>query len=109
VPFNVPTTGTYDLVLHYTTAPDYWAFYVSIDGEDVRDRLEGQSQTVTPKSKSLGQYKLISGRHELKIRVHDNQTSTLQRYYVGLDRLDLREPKSLKKPEPPTTLKKPGT
>ena len=109
VPFNVPKAGTYELVLHYTTAPDYWAFYVALDGQQVGDRIEGQSQTVAPKARSLGQYKLSGGGHELEVRVHDNQASNLQKYYVGLDRLELREPAPIKKPSLPTNVRKPGT
>jgi hypothetical protein len=106
VPFNVRAAGTYEIVLHYTTAPDYCSFIVFLDGQSSAD-IDGRASTVAPKYKSLGQHKLTAGRHELKVET--KSCASEWNHYVGLDRLELRPPSKSDMPSPPTTVKKPGT
>jgi hypothetical protein len=88
VPFNVPTEGTYELVLRHTAAPDFATFRLFLDGQQVAD-IDGYSPTVAPRTRSLGQRTLPSGRHELVITVFGKAPSSTG-FLVGLDRLDIR-------------------
>ena len=85
--FVLSSTGTYDLMLYYTTAPDFGQFIVYIDGSNPTS-LDGYGPRVALRQSSLGRYQLASGRHELAFEVTGkNQQST--NYVVGVDRLQL--------------------
>jgi hypothetical protein len=85
--FALPGAGTYDLVLYYTTAPDFGQFTVYIDGTN-STKHDGYGSQVGLRQALLGRYQLASGRHELAFEVTGkNQQST--NYVVGVDRLQL--------------------
>jgi hypothetical protein len=88
--FNVPAAGTYEIILHYTKAPDYGTVRVSLDGHDVYS-YEGYDSKVTLHADSLGVQTLASGTHVLKFKV-ENKHLNSNGYFVGLDRIDLRPP-----------------
>lgn len=57
VQFNMPAAGIYEIVLLYTTAPDYCAFNVLVDGQ-MAAKVAGYAAKVAPKARSLGQHNL---------------------------------------------------
>jgi len=88
VPFNVPAEGTYELLLHHTVAPDFATFRVFLDGQQVAD-IDGYAPSVAPRTRTLGQRTLRSGRHDLIVTVFGKAPSS-GGFLVGLDRLDMR-------------------
>ncbi|MDH5500000.1 MAG: hypothetical protein OEY72_02740, partial [Gammaproteobacteria bacterium] len=85
--FIVSNAGTYDLVLFYTTAPDFGRFTVYIDGSHPSQQ-DGYNPQVALRQVLLGRYPLAAGRHELAFEVTGkNEQST--DYIVGVDRLQL--------------------
>jgi hypothetical protein len=87
--FEVSAAGTYDLILHYTTAPDFGQFTVYIDGSNP-SLQDGYGPEVALHQASLGRYPLAAGRHELAFEVTGkNRQST--GFIVGVDRLQLVE------------------
>lgn len=85
--FELSAAGTYDLILHYTTAPDFGQFTVYIDGSNP-SLQDGYGPEVALRQVSLGRYPLAAGRHELAFEVTGkNRQSTA--YIVGVDRLQL--------------------
>lgn len=93
--FNAPAPGTYEIVLHYTTAPDYGTFDVFLDGEKKAGNIVGYSAKVAPKAKSLGNYlKLAGGSHKLLLQVSGKHEPSFgehsKGYAVGLDRIELK-------------------
>jgi hypothetical protein len=93
--FNAPAPGTYAIVLHYTTAPDYGTFDVFVDGDRKASNIVGYSTKVAPKAQSLGNYqKLAGGSHKLLLLVSGKHEPSLgehsKGYAVGLDRIELK-------------------
>lgn len=86
--FNSPAAATYEIVLYYTSAPDYGTFRVFLQGEATAD-VDGYSPNVTPNSRSLGQKKLAAGNHQFIVTVFTKNGSA-KNYFVGLDRIVLR-------------------
>jgi hypothetical protein len=86
--YTAPADGTYDVILHYTIAPDYGMFRVFIEGQAAGD-VDGYAAAVAPKSRSLGQHKLKAGSHQLVVTVFSKASSS-KNFFVGLDRLELR-------------------
>ena len=68
VSFDVPSADTYEVVLHYTSAPDFGTFRVSLGGRPVAD-IDAYGPAVTPQDRGLGQHKLGPARHELLVTV----------------------------------------
>lgn len=85
--FELKATGTYDLVLHYTTAPDFGQFTVYIDGTHAT-KHDGYGSQVGLRQALLGRYPLSAGRHELAFEVSGKNPQSTG-YIVGVDRLRL--------------------
>jgi len=90
--FKAPAAGTYEIILHYTAAPDFGIFRVFLDADAVRD-IDGYAPKVAPKSQSLGQRQLDAGNHEFLITVF-TKAAFAKNFSVGLDRLELRSKSS---------------
>ena len=111
VMYPVAVSGTYEMYLHYTKAPDYGQFNIYLDGKPAAYtnlRLEGYASTVGREVAPLGKRLLNAGNHQLEVktagRAHDAQGS-----FVGLDYLELKRLDApMKNPGPATTVKKPG-
>ena len=86
--FNPPSAGTYEVVLHYTSAPDFATFRVFLDGQQGAD-IDGYAPAVAPQERSLGQHNLTGGRHQLVVTVFSKARSS-RGFSVGLDRIELR-------------------
>jgi hypothetical protein len=86
--FKPPTAGTYEVILHYTAAPDFGTFRVFLDGNKVRD-IDGYAPKVSPQTQSLGQHQLDASNHEFLITVF-TKSAFAKNFSVGLDRLELR-------------------
>lgn len=85
--FALPAAGTYDLMLYYTTAPDFGQFTVFVDGRQSAE-LNGYGPQVALGQSAIGRFRLAAGRHELAFEVTGkNERST--GYIVGVDRLQL--------------------
>ncbi len=112
------TEGTHDVVLHYTSAPDFGTFRVFVDGEAATD-IDAYSSSVAPQTRSLGRRRLAAGRHELIFTVFTKAPAS-RGFFVGLDCIELRplgdiadtaraepqrmprlDPQRLPRPEPP--------
>jgi hypothetical protein len=85
--FMVPGAGTYELVLYYTTAPDFGRFAVYIDGSNPKQQ-DGYGPQVALRQVVLGRYTLAAGRHELAFEV-TGKSGQSTAYIVGIDRLQL--------------------
>ena len=59
--FEPPSANTYEVILHYTSAPDFGTFRVFLDGQPRAD-VDAYSPSVTPQNRSLGQHKLSPGK-----------------------------------------------
>lgn len=90
--FKPPAAGTYEIILHYTAAPDFGTFRVFLDGDAVHD-IDGYAPKVTPRSQSLGQHQLDAGNHEFLITVF-TKSAFAKSFSVGLDRIELRSKSS---------------
>ena len=88
VTFGAPAADTYDLILHYTSAPDFGTFRVFLDGQAVAD-IDGYGPGVAPQARGLGQRKLSPGNHELLVTVFAKAGAS-RGFSVGLDRIELR-------------------
>ena len=86
--FEPPSTNTYEVILHYTSAPDFGTFRVFLDGQPQAD-VDVYSSAVTPQNRSLGQHKLNPGKHELLVTVF-SKAGASRGFSVGLDRIELR-------------------
>ncbi|HEX7294714.1 MAG TPA: hypothetical protein VF251_03105 [Pyrinomonadaceae bacterium] len=86
--FASPAEGNFEIILHYTAAPDFGIFRVFIDSQNKGD-VDGYAPAVTPKSRSLGQFQLKAGNHQFLITVIGRAASA-KNFFVGLDRLELR-------------------
>jgi hypothetical protein len=84
---RVPAAGTYELVLFYTTAPDFGQFTVYIDGSKPKLQ-DGYGPQVALRQAVLGRYTLAAGRHELAFEV-TGKSGQSTGYIVGIDRLQL--------------------
>jgi hypothetical protein len=85
--FDAPG-GTYEVVLHYTSAPDFGTFRVFLDGKPAGD-VDGYAQAVSPQRRSLGQHELTSGNHPLVVTVFEKAGASTG-FAVGLDRIELQ-------------------
>jgi hypothetical protein len=85
--FMVPGAGTFELVLYYTTAPDFGRFTVYIDGSKPKQQ-DGYGPQVALRQVVLGRYTLAAGRHELAFEV-TGKSGQSTGYIVGIDRLQL--------------------
>jgi len=86
--FKTPAAGSYEVVLHYTAAPDFGTFRVFLDGNSIRD-VDGYAPKVAPKIQSLGEHQLNTNSHEFLITVV-TKSAFSKNFFVGLDRLELR-------------------
>ena len=86
--FNAPAAGTYEIVLHYTKAPDYGTFRLFIDRQSSAD-IDGYAPTVVPEGRSLGQHKLAAGSHQFLLTVSGKARAS-RGFSVGLDRIELQ-------------------
>lgn len=86
--FDVPAKKQYEVVLHYTVAPDYGKFRVFLGGQPVAD-IDGYAPAVAPRAHSLGERTLAAGKHQLVVTVFA-KTAASKGYFVGLDRIELR-------------------
>lgn len=86
--FEPPNANTYEVILHYTSAPDFGMFRVFLDGQPRAD-VDAYAPAVTPQIRSLGQHKLTSGKHELLVTVF-TKAGASKGFAVGLDRIELR-------------------
>jgi hypothetical protein len=80
--------GTYEVILHYTSAPDFGTFRVFLEGQPAGD-IDGYGATVSPKVRDLGARKLTSGSHEMTVTVF-TKAGASRGFAVGLDRIELR-------------------
>ena len=71
--FKPPAEGTYEILLHYTAAPDFGRFRVFVNGNAIGD-IDGYASSVSPKSRSLGQHKLTAGSHQFIVTVFGKAT-----------------------------------
>src|SRR5262249_41332224 len=85
----LPAEGTYEVILHYTVAPDYGMFRVFLEGQAAGD-VDGYAASVAPKSRSLGQHKFKSGINQQFIVTVFSKAPSSKNFFVGLDRLELR-------------------
>jgi hypothetical protein len=85
--FSVQRAGNYDLVLFYTTAPDFGQFTVHFDGRRLIN-LDGYGPQVGLTQILLGTYPLAAGRHELAFEVTGKSPRSTG-YIIGIDRLQL--------------------
>ncbi len=88
VSFAAPGANAYEVILHYTSAPDFGKFRVFLDGQAVAD-IDGYGPTVAPQARSLGQLKLGPSQHELLVTVF-GKAGVSTGFSVGLDRIELR-------------------
>ena len=86
--FNTSAAGTYELILHYTTAPDFAMFRVSVDRQQAVE-IDAYSANVSPQSRSLGQQTLSAGNHMLMVSLYGKARAS-RGFAVGLDRLELQ-------------------
>lgn len=86
--FNTSAAGTYELILHYTTAPDFAMFRVSVDRQQAVE-IDAYSANVSLQSRSLGQQTLSAGNHVLMISLYGKARAS-RGFAVGLDRLELQ-------------------
>ena len=86
--FSAPP-GTYDVVLHYTSAPDFGTFRVFLDSQPAGD-VNGYGPAVAPQIRSLGRRTLTPGTHQLVVTVFE-KASASKGFAVGLDRIELRQ------------------
>jgi hypothetical protein len=110
VSFKPPAPGKYELVLHYTRAPDYGHFEVFLDRQKIGQsgiRLDGYAPKVSPKAQTLGQHVLTDGSHELLVEVFESFGAS-KGFSVGLDRIELLPlPTGEGFKRPPTQVQKP--
>ena len=85
--FDVPATGDYDVVLHYTVAPDYGNFTVLVAGRKAVD-VVGYAPSVAPRQVSLGRHRLTAGGNQIVFTVFGKEAAS-SAYIVGLDWLAL--------------------
>jgi hypothetical protein len=95
--FNSPA-GLYELVLHYTSAPDFAMYRVFVGGQQAAD-IDAYSSGVSPQSRSLGQYTL-SSRQQLTFTVFGKARAS-RGFSVGIDRIELRPVQVAKPTENP--------
>ena len=88
VSFDAPNAETYEVILHYTSAPDFGMFRVFLDGRPAAD-VDAYSPAVAPQNRRLGEHKLGPGRHELLVTVLGKAAGS-KGFSVGLDRIELR-------------------
>jgi hypothetical protein len=86
--FTPPSANTFEVILHYTSAPDFGTFRVFLDGQPRAD-VDAYSTSVTTGDRSLGQHKLDPGKHELLVTVF-TKAGASKGFAVGLDRVELR-------------------
>ena len=86
--FAPPSAKTFEVILHYTSAPDFGTFRVFLDGQPRAD-VDAYSPTVTTADRSLGQHTLDPGKHELLVTVF-TKAGASKGFAVGLDRVELR-------------------
>jgi hypothetical protein len=88
VSFAAPNAETYEVILHYTSAPDFATFRVFLDGQPVGD-IDGYGPAVAPQTRGLGQHNLSAAKHELLVTVF-GKAGASKGFSVGLDRIELQ-------------------
>jgi hypothetical protein len=88
VSFAAPGANAYEVILQYTSAPDFGKFRVFLDGQAVAD-IDAYGPTVAPQTRGLGQLKLGLSQHELVVTVF-GKAGASKGFSVGLDRIELR-------------------
>lgn len=82
--FTVDKTGTYDVSLKYTVAPDYGHFSVSLNGKLLQSSLDTYADKLAVRSADFRQVVLKKGENELTfIQLHKNERSTNN--FLGID------------------------
>jgi tRNA A-37 threonylcarbamoyl transferase component Bud32 len=91
----VPGDGTYQIVAHLTRAPDYGILAFSLDGAPLDQKFDGYApRVVSPAAVALATAALREGMAILRIQVvGSNRLAIPERYYWGLDRLELHRRK----------------
>ena len=88
VPLTPGLVGTYDLVLHYTVAPDYGTFSVMVNARLAADEVPGFGTRVEPRSVSLGRHEL-EGPETQFLFIVEGKDPRSTGYLLGLDRVEL--------------------
>lgn len=91
VRFTVPLSGTYELVVVQTQAPDYGINTLAIDDQMIGHAFDAYHRpaVVIAAPRSYGRLTLIAGQHTLTLTVTDRNDAS-SAYFAGLDYLDLR-------------------
>ena len=89
VAFDVPKTGTYDLSVVQTLAPDYGINTLAIDGATIGAPFDAfDPNRVSIQSVGYGTHALTAGRHTLTLTVTGKNASS-RGFLAGLDVLEL--------------------
>jgi hypothetical protein len=101
LPFTAPAGETFELVLHYTAAPDFATFRVFVDGAPAGD-IDAFAPAVRPEARSLGQRTFGPRVHEIVVTVVAKAAAS-RGFAVGLDRIELRPVASMASASAPAT------
>ncbi len=86
LPLAVPAAGVYDLTLHYTAAPDYGSFSLTVG--ETRTRIDGYAPAVMRRQTIVRGLSLRAGIQPLLFTVTGKDRAS-SNHFVGLDRIDL--------------------
>ncbi len=91
VAFNVPASGTYQLIVVQTRARDYGINTLAVDGRQVGNAFDGfhTPEVIIAPPQLYGSLRLTAGRHTLTLTVTGKNNSSIG-YYAGLDYIELR-------------------
>jgi hypothetical protein len=88
--FKVPADGKYDLGIVMTKSMDYGIVMFLLDGKQIGSMADLYSpRTVNSSMIDLGTLELKAGLRRLGIRITGANRKAIQKYYVGLDYLQL--------------------
>jgi hypothetical protein len=106
VTLNVPVAATYEVVLHYTEAPDFGKFSCHFDNVAWGAGGDAYAPQVKRKTKNLGQRQLSAGSHTFVVSI-DGRRLDSTGCSLGLDRLDLNKVDTRLRPGPIKQVQKP--
>ncbi|MGI6165769.1 MAG: DUF2961 domain-containing protein [Limnochordia bacterium] len=87
--FHVPNTGTYEVAVYFTKAPDYGKINLLIDDQQIGEPWDGYAGGVLRSDRLvLGQIHLESGVHRLRLEAAGKNPSA-RGYFAGLDACEL--------------------
>ena len=87
LPLSIAATGRYQVVLHFTRAPDFAIVHASLDGA-APISFNGYAPTVSRDRAVLGVQDLAPGHHELVLEIA-NKDGSSRGFNVGIDKIDL--------------------